>query len=62
MSNTYAVDDEFGTQITTGLESYDAAKQVARRCLSAHRDACAARIYEDSPDGEIWDVTLTDVS
>jgi hypothetical protein len=59
---TYAVDDEFGSQITTGLDSYDAAKQAARRYLSAHRDAAAARIYEESEDGEMWDVTLADVS
>lgn len=58
MSNvTYSVDDEHGNQITTGLDSYDAAKQVARRYLSAHADAPAVTIYESGDDGESWDLT-----
>lgn len=58
---TYAVDDEFSNKITCGLASYDAAIQVARRYLSAHRDAPGVRIYEDTEGGEGWDLTRAEV-
>ncbi len=57
----YAVDDEFGNQITTGLDSYDAAKQTARRYLSAHKDAPAVTIYEDVSGGESWELSRDEV-
>ncbi|MBK9496862.1 MAG: hypothetical protein IPO08_20615 [Xanthomonadales bacterium] len=57
----YAIDDEFGNQITTGLDSYDAAKQAARRYLSAHKDAPAVTIYEDTTGGESWDLSRGEV-
>ena len=63
MSNTtFAVDDEFGNQITCGLGSYGAAKAVARRYLSAHSDTdtAAVTIYEDTDDGESWELSLND--
>ena len=34
----YALDDEYGNEITTGLASYEAANQVAARYLAAHND------------------------
>ncbi len=62
MANTaFAVDDEFGNQITTGLDSYDAAKQAARRYLSAHSDAPAVTVYEDTEGGESWELTRREV-
>lgn len=45
-NNYYSVDDEFGNQIATGIETYDAAVQVARRYLSAHPDAPCVEIHE----------------
>lgn len=57
----YAVDDEFDTQIAAGLQSYDAAKQVARRYLSAHKDAPAVTIYEDTAGGESWELSRDEV-
>jgi hypothetical protein len=42
---TYSVDDEFGNEIMVGLENFGAAQQVARRYLSAHRDAPCVTIY-----------------
>jgi hypothetical protein len=53
-TTSYSVDDEFGNQITTGLESYDAAKQSARRYLAAHSDAPSVLVYSDA--GESWDI------
>lgn len=61
MVTHYAVDDEFGNQITTGLDSYDAAKQVARRYMAAHDDAPAVLVYEDVEDGESWELSRTEV-
>jgi hypothetical protein len=55
---TYSVDDEHGNQITTGLQSYGAALQSARRYLSAHADAPAVSVYTDE---ESWDLTRVDV-
>lgn len=57
----YAVDDEFGTQLSAGLSSYDAAKQAARRYLAAHKDAPAVTIYEDVSGGESWELTRDEV-
>ena len=57
MTSNYAVDDEFGNQITTGLGRYDAAKQTARKYLSAHDDAPAVTVYEDAEGGESWELT-----
>lgn len=55
-TNTYySVDDEFSNEITTGLESYDAAIQVARRYLSAHSDAPAVTVYDSA--GESWELS-----
>lgn len=59
-TNTYySVDDEFGNEITTGLESYDAAIQVARRYLSAHLDAPAVTVYDSA--GESWEFARAEV-
>ena len=58
-SNYYSVDDEHSNEISTGLESYDAAVQVARRYLSAHRDASCVEIY--SSDGESWELSRDEV-
>jgi hypothetical protein len=55
MRPTYSVEDEHGNQITTGLDSYDDARQVARKYLSAHRDADKVTIYTDD---ESWEVGL----
>jgi hypothetical protein len=52
-NSNYSVDDEHGKQITTGLDSYSAAVQTARKYLSAHSDAPAVTIYTDS---ESWDL------
>ena len=63
MSNVnYSADDEHGNQITAGLASYDAALQVARKYISAHRtDGAACKIYEDRENGESWDIAAADV-
>lgn len=62
MSNkTYAVEDEFGNNITVGLDSYDAAKSAARRYLAAHKDAPAVAIYEEGEDGERWELSREEV-
>jgi hypothetical protein len=58
MTNTYSVDDEFSNQITTGLSSFAAAVQCARRYLSAHKDAPGVEIYTD---GESWELDRDDV-
>lgn len=60
---TYAVDDEFGNQITCGLENYDAAKQVAKKYMVAHKGDLRGpvRIYESGRGGDSWDVTLEDI-
>lgn len=55
----YTVDDEFGNQISTGLQSYDAALQVARRYMSAHKDAPAVTVYGDP--GDSWEITRAEV-
>lgn len=56
MTTPYAVDDEHGNQITTGLSNYDAALQTARKYLSAHADAPAVTVYEDIEGGQSWDL------
>lgn len=63
MTRTFAVDDEFGNQITCGLASYDAAKQVAKKYMVAHRRDLKGpvRIYESGTGGESWDVTLANL-
>lgn len=58
---TYAIDDEFGNEITTGLVNFDSAMQCAKRYLSAHADATGVRIYESADDGDEWDLTREDV-
>lgn len=62
----YAVDDEFGNQITTGLDTFDAAKQAARRYLSAHKDAPAVTIYTETSfdtegESESWELSRAEV-
>ena len=57
----YAVDDEFGTQISAGFSSYDAAKQCARRYLAAHKDAPAVTVYEERSGGESWELSRDEV-
>jgi len=47
---SWAVDDEFGNQITTGLDSLESALQCGRRYLAPHRDAPAVVVYEDYLD------------
>lgn len=64
MSN-YAVDDEFGNQISDGFRTYSEAKQSARRYLSAHKDAPAVTIYvsgqsetaDGDEPGDSWELT-----
>lgn len=58
---TYAIDDDYGNQITAGLDSYDTAMQRARRYLSAHTDASNVTIYDDQPDGESWELERYEV-
>jgi hypothetical protein len=66
---TYAVDDEFGNQISDGFESHSAAKQCARRYLSAHKDAPAVTIYvsgksetsEGDDPGDSWEWTRDEI-
>lgn len=55
MNKTFSVDDEFGNQIKTGLESYEAALSAARRYLSAHADAPCVNVYDS--EGEEWVIT-----
>jgi hypothetical protein len=55
---SYSIDDEHGNEITTGLDSYDAALQVARRYLSAHTDAPSVEIYTAD---ESWALTREEV-
>lgn len=63
---TYAVSDEFGNQITSGLDSYEAATQAAKRYLAAHKDAPCAEIYAEqcnpeTEDGEPWELTRAEL-
>ena len=58
---TYAIDDEFGNEITTGLSNFDSAMQCAKRYMSAHKDAPVVRIYESTDDGDEWNLTREDV-
>lgn len=57
-STMFSVSDEFGNQITTGLNTYSEAVQVARTYLSAHKDAPAVEVY--SAD-ESWTLTRDEV-
>lgn len=57
----YAVDDEFGNQISCGFGTYDQATQCARKYLSAHKDAPAVTIYEDTDGGELWELSRDEV-
>lgn len=58
---TYSVADEFGNMITTGLQTFDAAKQAARHYLSAHKDAPCVEVYEGGENGESWTLTRDEV-
>jgi len=59
ITNNYSVDDEFGNPIpATGLDSYGAALQVARRYLSEHDDAPSVDIYTDE---QSWTLTRREV-
>ena len=59
-TSTYSVEDEHGNFISQGLESYSVAEQVAKRYLSAHKDAPVAVIYNDGV--ESWEVTLKELN
>lgn len=56
-ATTYAIDDEFGNLVTSGLSSYEAALVTARRYLERSADQEYIRIYEESGEERHWDYT-----
>ena len=57
----YSVDNGFGEEIATGLESYERASYVAQRYLAAHQDGkpftawTERRVYFPAMyDGSVW--------
>lgn len=59
MTTYYTVDTEHGDEIASGLPSYDAALQVARRYLSARADAPCVNVYDS--EGESWTLDRAEV-